>query len=147
MQQCRRHGEHSGLQDAIEWVRSALAAERGVEVAKGSVELVSGGSRNFNAVATEGSVVATVMNSSGATSGGKKPVGKIRGAVAELYYLSLVSVPDRQLVTNAEFHHYFLRELDGALAPGIQLRHLPLPPNLAQRVAGVTAGASDEMTR
>lgn len=136
------------MQEAIGWVRGALAAERGLAVARRSMTLTTGGSRSFNAVTANGSLVATVMNSSGATSGGKKPIGKIRGAIAEMYHLSLVVAPDRQLiVTNAEFHGYLLRELDGALAPGIQLRHLPLLPDLARRVAGVTADASNEMTK
>lgn len=138
----------SALQEAIEWVRGELAREVGVSFSKDLVGLTTGGSRRFNAVAADRSVVATVMNSSGATSGGKKPVGKIRGAIAELYYLSLIDAPQRQLiVTNAEFHDYLLHELDGALAPGILVRHVALPPELAERVAGVTADASQEMTR
>jgi hypothetical protein len=88
------------------------------------------------------------MNSSGATSGGNKPSGKIRGALAELYYLLLVDAASRLLVlTDAEFFGYMRAELDGALPNEIALRHLALPEDLAARVAAVTGKARDEMTR
>src|SRR5689334_14604838 len=94
----------TALQEAFEWVRGQLSAEYGQEFAKRLVPLRTGGSHTFNAVAHNRSVVATVMNSSGATSGGKKPVGKIRGGLAELYYLSLVDAPVRLLIlTDKEF--------------------------------------------
>jgi len=52
--------------------------------------LRTGGERTFNAVVDDGSIVATVMNSSGLTSRGKKPIGEIRGTSAEFSYLSFV---------------------------------------------------------
>jgi len=138
----------AALQEAIEWVRSQLASEIGLSVERREVALTTGRHRRFNAVSADGRMVAMVMNSSGATSGGKKPVGKIRGALAELYYLSLVDAPTRLLVvTNPGFHLYLQRELEGALAPGIEVRYVPLPADLAGRVAGVTSEASDEMSR
>jgi hypothetical protein len=99
-------------------------------------------------VASDGSVVATVMNSSGMTSGGKKPVGKIRSAIAEVYLLSLVDARERVLVaTDHDFFAYLQNELAGALVEEVRLQHLPLPPDLAARVASVTATASAEMGR
>jgi len=86
------------------------------------------------------------MNSSGATSGGKKPTGKIWGAIAELYFLSLVEAPNRLLVvTNASFLGYLRRDLEGALADGLTLAHVELPSGLAQAVAQIGAAASSEM--
>lgn len=136
------------LQEAIDWARGELERTHGLLFAKRTVRLHTGGTRSFNAVASDGSVVATVLNSSGATSGGKKPVGKLRYAIAELYFLSLVDCPQRLLVvTNAEFLGYLSKEIAGALVDGIELVHLPLPPLLAGRVAQVTAAASEEMGR
>ena len=113
---------------------------------KRKVELETGGWRTFNAVGADASVVATVMNSSGATSGGKKPVGKIRGAIAELYFLSLVAAPHRMLVTtNRSFLTFLEHDLDGALAAGLELVHVALPPDLAAAVARVNEIASEEM--
>ncbi|MET9317282.1 hypothetical protein ABZX12_36150 [Kribbella sp. NPDC003505] len=138
----------AALQEAIDWARGDLERQYGVPFAKSTVRLHTGGTRSFNAVASDGTVVATVLNSSGATSGGKKPVGKLRYAIAELYYLSLVQSRHRLLVvTNADFLEYLSNEVAGALIDGIELVHLPLPPLLAGRVAEVTTAASEEMGR
>jgi len=134
------------LQDAIHWVREDLGRQFGLSMTKARVSLRTGGERTFNAVADDVSIVATVMNSSGSTSGGKKPIGKIRGAVAELYYLSLVEDARRLLVvTNPDFYAILRQEFRGALIEEIELIHLPLPRNLAASVGRVHGAASDEM--
>ncbi len=137
----------AALQEAIDWVRGELGKENGVAFSKATVPLVTGGSHTFNAVAADRSVVATVMNSSGRTSGGKKPVGKLRGAIAELYFLSLVNAPRRVLVaTNDSCLDLLRKELDGALADGLELVHVALPTHLGAAVAAVNKVASDEMS-
>ena len=111
--------------------------------AKRTVRLRTGGSRSFNAVASDGNTIAPVLNSSGITSGGKKPTGKIRYAISELYFLSLADAPQRLLIaTNAEFLEYLENETTGALVDGVRLEHVPLPAELAARVAEVTTAAS-----
>lgn len=136
----------SALQEAIQWVRDDLERQFGSVFAKSKVRLRTGGARTFNAVAANGLVVASVMNASGATSGGKKPVGKIRGAIAELYYLSLVDAPSRLLVvTSLDFLRYLEREMEGALVEGLKILHVQLPARLAEAVAEVREAASDEM--
>jgi hypothetical protein len=138
----------TALQAAIDWVRGELSLQHNVSFGKRVVRLRTGATRPFNAVASDGSVVATVMNSSGMTSGGKKPVGKIRSAIAEVYLLSLVDARERVLVaTDHDFFAYLQNELAGALVEEVRLQHLPLPPDLAARVASVTATASAEMGR
>ena len=134
------------LQAAIEWVRGELSRRHEKSFSKGSVVLRTGGRRSFNAVSSDQRIVATVMNSSGPTSGGKKPVGKIRYAIAEVYFLSLSDARDRVLVmTDHDFYDYVKNELAGALVDEVRLEHISLPPELAARVAGVTASASAEM--
>ena len=134
------------LQGAIEWVREDLARRHGTPFAKATVSLRSGGSRTFNAVADDGSVVATITNSSGETSGGKKPTGKIRGAITELYFLSLVDAQRRMLVsTNRSFLGFLERELEGALIDGLTLQHVELPDEFAAAVQRVSEVASQEM--
>lgn len=136
------------LQQAIGWVRAHLATEHGTPFEKRAVPLVTGGSRTFNAVATSGQVVATITNHSALTSGGKKPVGKVRSAVADLYFLALADAPERKLVvTNGEFFQLLIHDLEGAVAPGLQIVHVALPPEIAALVAGMRDRASDEMTR
>jgi hypothetical protein len=134
------------LQEPIDWVRGELGREYNVSFGKREMQLRTGRSHSFNAVAADGSVVATVMNSSGMTSGGKKPSGKILAGVARVYFLSLADAPQRLLVvTDASFLAYLQHELDGALVEGVQLRHIALPADLAARVARVTSTASAEM--
>jgi hypothetical protein len=136
------------LHRAFDWVRSELGRRFGVEFSKASVRLVTGGSRTFNAVAADRSVVATIMNSSGLTASGKKPVGKLRGAEAELYFLMLVDAPHRILVmTNDEFLALLRKDLAGALASGFALDHVALPTELAAAVRQVPGIASREMGR
>jgi len=61
---------------------------------------------------------------------------------------SLVEAPTRQLVmTNEGFYHWVEREMSGALAPGVELVHLPLPTAMAAEVARVTGAAREEMSR
>ncbi len=135
------------LQRSFEWVRSELAREFNVGFEKKAVSLHTGGTHTFNAVAADRTVIATIMNSGGATSGGKKPVGKIRGALAELYFLALVQSERRMLVTtNPDFHELLTTAVRGALFPGLELKHVPLPADLAAAVANVTKAASEEMS-
>jgi hypothetical protein len=136
----------AALQQAIEWVRGDLGDRHHTSFTKSRVRLRTGGVHTFNAVGADGSVVATVTNHSGATSGGKKPVGKIKSAIAELYWLSLVDAPLRLLVmTNRDFPAILESELDGALVERLSLVHVALPVDLANAVAGVSKAASDEM--
>ena len=137
----------SALQEAIHWVRGELGRIHTQSFDKREVRLRTGANRSFNAVSADGRLVATVMNSSGLTSGGKKPVGKIRGAIAEVYFLSLVDATHRLLVaTDSSFFAILEQELDGALVEGVELFHLPLPAALAAKVADVTAAASTEIS-
>jgi hypothetical protein len=137
----------SDLQDAIDWTRSELAGRHGVTVDKRPVRLRPGALHTFNAVSSDGSVVAAISNASGYTSGGRRPVGKIRGAIAELYWLSLVDASTRLLVlTNREFFEILTREMANALPVGVEIIHVALPDELASRVAAVTTAASEEMS-
>jgi hypothetical protein len=131
----------------MEWIRDELAREFGTPFEKAKVALTTGGYRTFNGVAADGLTVASITNSSGATSGGKRPVGKIRGAVAELYFLQLVEAPRRMLVvTNPEFCVYLTDYLEGALASGLSIHQVQLPPEMQAEVANVNRTASEEMT-
>lgn len=136
----------SALQQAIEWVRGELAGRYQTSFTKTQVRLRTGGTHTFNAVAADHSVVATITNHSGTTSGGKKPVGKVKSAIADLYWLSLVNAPTRLLVvTHRGFHQIIQTELDGALPEGLSIVPIDLPADLAEAVAQVSKAASDEM--
>jgi len=128
------------------WVREQLAARYGQAFSSQVLDLTSGGSREFDAVSRDGSVVAAIKTSSGLTSGGKFPGGKVNSCIADLYYLTLVDVPTRLLVlTDPEFHDIFTNRMTGAVANGIDVELLVLPPSIQKRVDQIRDKSSAEM--
>lgn len=130
-----------------QYVREQLATEFGVPFRPKVLTLDTGGTHEFDAVSADGVVVAAIKAASGLTSGGKNPSGKIKTAIAELYYLSLVSAPVRLLIlTNPEFHALLSRDVVGRLAPGLALKLVPLPTEMAKRVRQIQDEASREVS-
>ena len=78
-----------------EYVRTALHAEHRVPFTEQRLALVGGGLHEFDAVSTDGRIIAPIKSASGCTAGGRVPSGKIKDCVAELYFLSMVSAPRR----------------------------------------------------
>jgi hypothetical protein len=136
------------LSTAVEdHVRHVLGQRYGADFERRQVRLMTGGLREFGAVATDASVVASIKTASGLTSGGKLPVGKIHSSVAELYFLSLVEAPVRLLVlTTPDFHELFTRALEDKMAPGIEVICEPLPKDLQAEVEAVQRVASREVS-
>ena len=139
----------TALQQAIEWVRRDLGERHKTVFTKSPIHLRTGGIHTFNAVAKDGSLVATVTNHSGVTSGGKKPVGKIESAIADLYWPSLVDAPQRSLVvTNHDFFTILEVELEGALVERLSLvtlRCLQTSPPMSPWSAGRRAMRCTEL--
>jgi len=101
----------------------------------------------FDAVSADGRIVVGIKSSSGKTSGGRHPSGKIAAAYKELYFLSLMKAERRILaLTDQEFYRILESECDGKLAPGLELMLIPLPPELAAQVQVVQEAASQEMS-
>ena len=129
------------------YVRARLEAEFGQPFAARFLPLLPGGMHEFDAVAADGSVVASVKSASGLTAGGRVPDGKIKNCVAELYYLSLVEAPCRRLIlTTPAFFKIFTRKVTGAVAVGIEVVCLPLSADLQEKVNEVVRQASSEVT-
>ena len=127
-------------------IRAQLALEFGQEFSSRVLALPGGGRREFDAVSADGEVVVSIKCSSGLTSGGKLPGGKINSCITDLYYLNLVSARVRRLVlTNPSFHEIFTRRMQGALVPGIDVALVPLPVELQAEVDQVVREASHEM--
>lgn len=51
------------------------------------------------------------------------------------------------MLTNPEFYEIFVKRMAGALPDGVEVRLVPLPPELQAEVAGVIREASDEIDR
>lgn len=129
-------------------IRARLEAEFSQPFASRVLTLPGGAAREFDAVSADGMVVASIKTSSGLTSGGNIPGGKINGCIADLYYLSLLTAPVRQLVlTNPDFHAIFTKRMAGAMPEGVEVRLEELPSELQLEVDGVIREASEEIDR
>lgn len=137
------------LREAVEaWVRDRLEQEHGQPFSAKVVRLSPGGSREFDAISKDGSIVCSIKANSGLTSGRKHPTGKVATCLNEVYFLTIVSAPTRKLVlTNPSFYEIFCRTTAGQIAPGVEVVLLPLPAAMQAEVDRVTKQASDEMTR
>jgi hypothetical protein len=130
------------------WVRGELSNRYGQQFEARVLTLAPGGTHEFDAVAADLSTVASIKASSGLTSGGNHPSGKVATCLNEVYYLTLVDARTRLLVlTNPQFHDIFLRAMTGKIAAGIDVLLVPLPRQMQATVDGVTRQASDEMSR
>jgi len=104
------------------------------------------GRHGFDAVSTDGRIVAGINGSSGKTSRGKNPSGKIYKAYQELYFLSLVNAEIRLLVlTDPDFYSIMKRETRGRLPNGVELVLCVLPPELQKEVDKTRALAAREV--
>ena len=129
-----------------DFVRAVLCEEYGQPFESKFLRLTTGGRHEFDAVSADGQIVTSIKASSGLTSGGRIPSGKIKDSLAELYYLSLVDAPVRILVlTTPAFHELFAHFVKGALPNTIKLRLITLPPDLQREVDVVVAIASREV--
>ena len=132
--------------DVEDYVRKVLTQRHGVGFKKKHLELVTGGTHEFDAVADDGSIIASIKSASGRTSGGRIPSGKIKDCVAELYFLSLVEIPTRILIlTTPDFYEIFMRTVQGKVAPGVTISCEVLPDELQSRVQAVQLAASEEV--
>jgi hypothetical protein len=129
------------------WVRKQLERRYGQSFAGEVLRLSTGGHHQFNAVSGDHKIIYSIKAASGMTAGGKLPQGKFYTAIAEVYFLSLVSANKRVLlVTNPEFHELLKKRLDGLMAAGTELECMPLPSGLQKDLDAVIAVASKEVT-
>jgi len=86
--------------------------------------------------------------SSGATSDGKNPSGKIASAYQELYFLAGVDADQRLLVlTDDKFYQLLSKNMREKLSRDIKLLYCPLSDELARLVETIRAEATDEIDR
>jgi hypothetical protein len=131
------------------YVRDWLKERYGITFGKSRVHLQGcEGFHVFDAVSTDGKIVAEIKAASGRTSGDKSPAGKRASAFEQLYYLSLATAETKLLVlTDPEFFHIIRKKSTGKLPSNIQLLYCPLPTELAAVIRSVTRKASEEIDR
>jgi hypothetical protein len=129
------------------YVRQQLEKEFSQPFTAEFLAIAPGGKHEFDAVAADRNVIASIKSASGLTAGGNIPNGKINDCLAELYYLSLTQAPIRRLVlTTPSFFEIFKKRTVGAVAPGIDIVCVPLPANIQAEVDRVVREASREVT-
>jgi len=131
------------------YVRRWLKEQYGVEFGRSRLPLRGcEGVHCFDAVSSDGRIVAQIKVASGRTSGGKHPSGKRASAFEQLYFLSLANAEIKLLVlTDPEFFEIMTAKTAGIVPANIQLLRCPLPPELARIVSSVTNDASAEIDR
>lgn len=106
------------------------------------------GFHEFDAVSADNRIVCRIKSSSGVTSGGKNPSGKIASAYREVYFLASVDAWQRYLVlTDEEFYELLSRNMREKLSRDIKLLYCPLTEELAKLVREVRFEASNEIDR
>jgi len=128
------------------WVRNWLAQQFPKQhFSKQSLELITGGKHEFDAVSQDKGVVAGITGHSFKTRGGNLPSGKYAGLYQELYFLSLIKATKKFLIlTNEDMFRDFQKKSEGKIAAGIDLIFCPLPSNIMEKVADIQAKASRE---
>lgn len=126
-------------------VRDVLSAENQIVFRRRAVRLQPGGYHEFDAVSDNGRIVASVKTASGQSWGARHPSAKVTSCIAELYFLSLAKAHKKLLVlTSVEFHELFRNAMAGKVPHGVEIRHIPLPDEVAARVAAVQQSGTDE---
>lgn len=129
------------------YVRAELERIYGVRFVSKVLPLTTGGRHEFDAVAEDGSIVASIKSHSGKTATGRRPAAKYQACVAEMYFLSLVDAPKRVLVlTTKAWHEMFVRYIDGRRHSAVEILLLELPEDVQAEVDKVREAASSEMS-
>lgn len=102
------------------FVRKWLEKKYSQQFSREYLPLVGGeGFHEFDGVSADRQIVAGIKSSSGRTSGGKNPSGKLASVYQELYFLSNVGTATRLLVlTDGEFFEFVCRKTWDKLAGG-----------------------------
>jgi hypothetical protein len=118
-----------------DWVRREwLLAQYAQEFKRERLKLESGSVFDFDAVSVDKTIVANVSTSSGITSGGKNPAGKIQKLRADMLFLLMVQAEKRLIVlTEMDMFNLCQKEKENGRVPfEIEFVYVVLPDNLAK---------------
>jgi len=129
------------------YVRKILAKEYAISFESKVLTLHSGGTHEFDAVSADLRIIGAIKTAGGKTATGRNPSGKIKDALAELYFLTLVSAPTRILIlTSPAFYEIMNRFLRGRIAAGLDLKLIELPDDIQKEVKEIKRKASEEVS-
>ena len=130
------------------YVRDQLNKEFNVPFESKVLNLTTGGKHEFDAVSDDKNIVAAIKSAGGMTITNKKPSGKIKDSLSELYFLTLVQASKKMLIlTSEEFHGILSNFLKGRLALGLELKLMQLPMEIQHQVEKIRQKASSEVSK
>jgi hypothetical protein len=112
------------------------------------IQLSAGGYFVFDAVSEDGSIVANISTSSGVTSGGKIPSGKVHKLRADMLFLLMVKADHRLIVlTEKGMYDLCIKErANGRVPLEIEFALAELPEMLRKSLREARAIASIEVS-
>ena len=132
-------------------MRNAIQKIYGQPFSKRKLRLAWGGLFEFDGVSTDGKIVVCVSTSISRTASGGQAVGKIQKIRADtLYLLNVLDAELRVLAfTDRGMMEYFQSESRAGRFPPnseVELRFVPLPKSLSERLHEATQRASIEVS-
>ncbi|MFN8434321.1 MAG: hypothetical protein U0V18_09880 [Anaerolineales bacterium] len=131
-----------------DWVRREWLPSKFEQVFRRErLRLNSGGVFDFDAVSSDNTIVANISTSSGITSGGKNPSGKIQKLRADMLFLLMVETDSRLIVlTEKSMYDLCLKEKSNGRVPhGIEFVLVELPEALSKSLHDAKSIASKEV--
>ena len=112
------------------------------------LRLSAGGVFDFDAVSSDNTIVANISTSSGITSGGKNPSGKIQKLRADMLFLLMINADKRLIVlTEKSMYDLCLKEkANGRVPLEVDFVLAELPASLSKSLQDAKAIASKEVS-
>lgn len=132
-----------------DWVRREwLPKKYGQEFRPARLRLSAGGFFDFDAVSSDNQIVANISTSSGITSGGKNPSGKIQKLRADMLFLLMANADKRLIVlTEKSMYDLCLKEKgNGRVPQEIEFVLAELPEALSRLLQDAKSIASKEVS-
>jgi len=132
-----------------DWVRREwLPNKFNQQFRRERLRLNSGGVFDFDAVSSDNTIVSNISTSSGITSGGKNPSGKIQKLRADMLFLLMVKAEKRLIVlTEKGMYDLCLKEKSNGRVPlEVEFVLVELPESLAKSLQDAKSVASKEVS-
>jgi hypothetical protein len=130
-----------------DWIRREwMPRQFGEPFFRERVRLSSGGVFDFDAVSRDSLTIATISTSSARTASGNWATGALMKLRSDVLFLVLAA-PKRSLLILSERSMYELCQKEaavGRMPQQIEFFHVPLPPDLAEKLVQAKRRSSDE---
>ena len=132
-----------------DWVRRHwMPSQYGQSFHRERLPLLSGGVFDFDAVSSDGKIVATISTSGATTASGKRAVGKLLKIRSDMFFLLLAEAAQRLVVlTERDMYDLCRSEKEAGRVPAsIEFVHVQIPDELAARLKKARRVASKEVS-